>query len=73
MSSRKDMLEPKPAPEDVTLFRNRMVADAIAEMWSTGAGGLIPSTINVPLRCSQETDRGRTPCAGEGREKAMQP
>ena len=39
MSSRKDILESKaPAPEDVTVFRNRVVADAVAEMWSTGAG-----------------------------------
>ena len=39
MSSGKDMLESKaPAPQDVTLFRNRVVADAIVKMWSTRAG-----------------------------------
>lgn len=37
MSPGKDMLEYKvPAPEDVTLFGNRVVAGAIVKIWSTG-------------------------------------
>ena len=47
----KDMLESKaPAPEDVTLFRNRVVAGAIVKMWSTGAGWALIQYDQCPFK-----------------------